>query len=39
MDEEKVKKLKKKVKKAINIEEFCKLTPTERKELEIFDTP
>ena len=38
MDEEKVKKLRKK-KKQITIEEFCKLSPAERKELDLFDTP
>lgn len=39
MTEEKVKQMKRKVKKQITIEDFCRLTPQERKDLELFETP
>lgn len=39
MTEEKVKQLKRKYKKPITIEDFCKLTPEDRKNLELFDSP
>lgn len=37
MDHEKIALLKKKAKKQITIDEFCRLTPQERKDFEIFN--